>query len=473
MQWRPAPMLSSGCSDRGISAAFNTCIQTDVSARGAAEELSFGRMSSGNLLGGRATPTQRLFHPTMKPLPRLFVPFLLLSGIAVVAAPVARWDFGEEDTSRAVVVGTVQRDAPGPRPPQFPDFDSYNTALRLDGNGGHLALTDPGAGSVLDFSNGDAITLEAWVQVDGFKANDQLYVVGKGRTGASGFAADNQNWALRVRAVGGQFGVNFLFATPRGTAAAATTAASMGKSDAHWHRWTSQSGFAPDSGWHHIAVTYRFGEPASIRGWIDGKMVAGAWDMGGATTEAPVVDDDAVWVGSSMKASKAASFRGGLDAVAIHREIVSDADLKARFRRVGGGTVAPLAPVVMPDLGPLPAGRVVAMFHEGMPAQDRWLNAVEKLPGETLRWTGREFLLPRLPLRYDDWGIRASWKGPVLTRLAADVTLPPASIAWSCAPAVSAASGWMGCSSRARSRRRATPVVTIRSRRCRRLRSPA
>lgn len=146
----------------------------------------------------------------MKPLPRLFVPFLLLNGVAVVAAPVARWDFGEEDTSRAVVVGTVQRDAPGPRPPQFPDFDSYNTALRLDGTGGHLALTDPGAGSVLDFSNGDAITLEAWVQVDGFKANDQLYVVGKGRTGAPGFAADNQNWALRVRAVSGQFGVNFL-----------------------------------------------------------------------------------------------------------------------------------------------------------------------------------------------------------------------------------------------------------------------
>ena len=126
-----------------------------------------------------------------------------------------------------------------------------------------------------------------------------------------------------------------------------------------------------------------------------------------------------------MKGSRAASFRGSLDAVAIHREIVSDADLKARFRRVGGAAVAQLAPAVMPDLGPLPAGRVVAMFHEGMPAQDRWLTAAEKLPGETLRWSGREFLLPRLPLRYDDWGIRASWRGPVLTRLAGDVALPP------------------------------------------------
>ena len=363
----------------------------------------------------------------MNPLPRVLVSLLLLTAAVAVAAPVARWDFGEEDTSRAVVVGTVQRDAPGPRPPLFPDFDSYNTALRLDGNGGHLALADPGEGSALDFTNGDALTLEAWVQVDGFRANDQLYVVGKGRTGAPGFPADNQNWALRVRAVGGQFAVNFLFATPRRAAAPAATEARApaAKSDGHWHRWTSKPGIAPDSGWHHVAVTYRFGEPASIRGWIDGKSVAGEWDMGGPTEAAPVVDDDAVWVGSSMKGSKAASFRGGLDAVAIHREIVSDADLKARFRRVGGAAVAQLAPAVMPDLGPLPAGRVVATFHEGMPAQDRWLTAAEKLPGETLRWSGREFLLPRLPRRYDDWGIRASWKGPVLTRLAADVALPP------------------------------------------------
>ena len=230
----------------------------------------------------------------MNPLPRVLVSLLLLTAAVAVAAPVARWDFGEEDTSRAVVVGTVQRDAPGPRPPLFPDFDSYNTALRLDGNGGHLALADPGEGSALDFTNGDALTLEAWVQVDGFRANDQLYVVGKGRTGAPGFAADNQNWALRVRAVGGQFAVNFLFATPRRAAAPAATEARApaAKSDGHWHRWTSKPGFAPDTGWHHVAVTYRFGEPASIRGWIDGKMVAGAWDMGGATTEAPVVDDD-------------------------------------------------------------------------------------------------------------------------------------------------------------------------------------
>ena len=336
------------------------------------------------------------------------------------AAPVMRWDFGEESNSRAVAVGDVQRDVPGPRPPLFPDFERNNTAIRLSG-GAHLALADPGEGSVFDFTNGDAITLEAWVLVEGHNATDNLYVIGKGRTGAAGFAADNQNWALRVRAVGGQFAMNFLFATPR------LATVGSGKTDAHWHRWTSKRAFAPGSGWHHIAVTYRFGEPASIRGWIDGATSAGEWDMGGATTAAPVVDDDAIWIGSSMKGVATASFRGSLDAIAIHREIVSDAELKARFRSTApaaGGVAAKQAPAVMPALGAIPAGRTLVTLNEGMPTHDRWLNEGEKLPPETMRWSGGEFLLPRLPLRYDDWGIRASWKGPILARLAADVALP-------------------------------------------------
>jgi hypothetical protein len=348
--------------------------------------------------------------------PAAFLPCLALAVAGLLAAPVARWDFGEEEFSRLVPVGAVQRDVPGPRPPEFPDFERTNTAARLEGDGARFELPDPGVGSPFDFTNGDAITLEAWVKVDAARAGENLYVIGKGRTGAAGFAADNQNWALRLRRVGGQYAVNFLFATTRRKEA--------GKAVAHWHRWTTKAGFDAATGWHHVAITYRFGDPASIRGWLDGRALPGTWDMGGATAEAPVVDDDAIWIGSSMKGSAGASFRGSLDAVAVHREIVSDAELKARFRRTGGPVVAKAAPAMMPDLGALPAGRVLATFHEGMPTHDRWLNEGERLPAETLRWSGTEFLLPRLPLRYEDWGIRAGWKPPVLVRLAADVNLP-------------------------------------------------
>lgn len=350
---------------------------------------------------------------------RSIVPvFVCVAASASAAVPVARWDFNEEDTSRAVAVGAVQRDVPGPRPPMFPDFERRNTAAKFAGAGAHLALADPGPGSGFDFTNGDAITLEAWVEVEGHKATDNLYIIGKGRTGGPGSTTDNQNWALRVRSVGGKFAVNFLFATPRSGAAT--------QRDEHWHRWTSTRTFAPGSGWHHIAITYRFGDPTSIRGWLDGAPSVGTWDMGGATTAAPVVDDDAIWIGSSMKGSASASFRGSLDGIAVYREILPDAELKARFRRVGPATIAAKpAPAVMPEVGAIPAGRVLATFHEGMPTHDRWLNEGEKLPAEIMRWSAREFLLPRFPLRYDDWGIRASWKAPVLARLAADVSLPP------------------------------------------------
>jgi hypothetical protein len=83
-----------------------------------------------------------------------------------------------------------------------------------------------------------------------------------------------------------------------------------------------------------------------------------------------------------------------------------------------------LASEGLPDLCGLPSDRVVATFHEGLPAHDRWPTEEESWPVETMRWKGDAFLLPRLPLRYDGWGIRESWKAPVLVRLAADVSLP-------------------------------------------------
>ena len=67
--------------------------------------------------------------------------------------------------------------------------------------------------SDFDFTNGDAITLEAWVKLDDLRPGENLYIIGKGRTRAEVFAADNQNWALRVREQRGKACVSFLFAT--------------------------------------------------------------------------------------------------------------------------------------------------------------------------------------------------------------------------------------------------------------------
>ena len=333
------------------------------------------------------------------------------------AAPVVMWDFDPEEETPLIAVGGVHRDLPGPRPPQYPDFDPSNTAVKFDGEGARFTYVDTNNKGPLDFTNGDAITIEAWVKADELRDGENVYIIGKGRTEDPGFERDNQNWALRIRGQNGKACVSFLFATPQ--------VAGAERSDAHWHRWTTKDGFKPKAGWHHVAATYRFGEPESVRGWVDGKSLPGVWDMGGPTKEAPVVDNDAVWIGSSMGGRAGNSFRGMLDLVALHRHVLDDKILAARFRRVGDEPVVKLAPEKMPELGTLPADQVTVMFHEGMPAHERWLNEEEKWPSETMRWSGDAFLLPRLPVRYDDWGIRESWKAPVLVRMAADVRLPP------------------------------------------------
>lgn len=335
--------------------------------------------------------------------------------------PVVRWDFSAEEATPLQSIGGVHRDVPGPRPPEYPDFAMDNTAVKLDGNGAHFVLADTGVQSPFDFTNGDQITLEAWARVDQLHTNENVYIISKGRTGSNQFAADNQNWALRVREMKGQACISFLFAT--------VPASGQAKSDAHWHRWTSSTGFRPGKTWHHVAVSYRFGDPESIRAWIDGRPQTGRWDMGGATAEAPVVDNDAVWIGSSRGGAAANSFRGSLDAIAIYRQRLDDQLLALRYRRVGGEEEVAIAPAPerMPDLGALPAGQVRMVLYEGLPAHERWLNSDEQLPAQALAWNSEALLLDRLPQQFDDWGIRESWNAPVLLQMAADVDLPPGS----------------------------------------------
>ncbi len=318
------------------------------------------------------------------------------------SAAIARWDFGTEEATTLTAHGNIQRDQAGPRPPEFPEFAENNTAVRVDG--GHLSVPDTGPDSDYDFGNGDAVTLEAWVNPSSIRNGEPRYVIGKGRTGSPRFMRDNQNWALRLVGEKNEARVNFLFATKLTTG------------DKHWHRWTSSKGFPVSTGWHHIAIAYRFGDPESIRGFVNGEPTDGKWDMGGPTKEPPVVDDDEVRIGNG--------FKGLIDAVAIHREVLSDTTLAARFHRVGEPRVVKLQPAVMPELNDVPEGRVLVQFCAGLPTHERWLYEGETWPAESARWLGDEFLLPRIPLQYDSWGIRSNWNSPVLLRMAADVELP-------------------------------------------------
>lgn len=348
-------------------------------------------------------------------LKRLATGFLPSLTMAVQAAPVAQWDFSSEEAAPLVAKGDIIRDQPGPRPPEFPDLDPDNTAVQLKGGGARFEIQDPGPQSRFDFSHGDAITMEAWIRVESLREGQPAYLIGKGRTLSPRFGRDNQNWSLRVvGAKGGKAQLSFLFTSTAGPGVF------------HWHRWTSEAAFHIATGWHHVALAYEFGKPDSIRGWIDGVPSDGRWDADGPTKDPPVVDDDDVWIGSSMNGSAGNSFTGLIDRIALHRERLTDKEMAGRFRSQNGPQVLAPSKPEMPDLGRIGPGAVLVQFSEGLPGYERW-PAVEELPAETERWISDHFLLPRVPRRYDDWGIRSDWKAPLLLRMAADVRLPQGS----------------------------------------------
>jgi len=330
--------------------------------------------------------------------------------------PVLQLDFGQEESAPLIAVGNVVRDQAGPRPPEFPDFEANNTAIQFKGKGARYEIKDPGPQSPFDFTNGDAITLESWVKVDKLSPGQPAYIVGKGRTNSPHFARNNQNWSLRV--IGGSAGLahlSFLFASAPEPGGGNT-----------WHLWNSEASFEIATGWHHVALSYEFGKPETMRGWIDGVATKGVWGVDGATTKAPVVDDDDVWIGSAQGGSASNSLLGYLDGLAIHRRVLSDAEIAKHCRRKDGPQVVSPAVIEMPGLGKIEEGRVLMQLNEGHTASDRWPNALET-PKEVTRWWGDAFLLPRVPLRYDAWGIRSAWAAPLLLRMAADVQLPEGS----------------------------------------------
>jgi hypothetical protein len=302
------------------------------------------------------------------------------------------WSFDSHSPSKNV------ESSGGPTSPEYPAFGKINSAVKMK-NGGHVTITDPGKDSVFDFDNGDEITVEAMVSLD--QLRDQAAILTKGRTNNAGFAANNQNWAFRLKSTnGGQAGVNFLFR-------------SKGTKDqpADWHRWTSNKGFTVGDGWHHIAISYRFGDPESIRAYLDGKPVQGKWDMGGPTESPPIVDDDEVWIGSSLGGNLSNSLFGSVDEIALYRSIVPAKVFAGRYERIEPEKILP---------EPKP-GALVLTLHP-------WNNR-SKFPINPKtaigQWEQSSLGFVRLPRNYDDWGVREDWGEGVIVRAVTEIELEP------------------------------------------------
>ena len=312
------------------------------------------------------------------------------------AEPIVHWAFDSGLPGKPQ--GNARGQAAGPTAPLYPTFGKNNPALALEAPA-WLQIADANNDTRFDFDNGDTITIEAWVQPT--QLRDNAYIVGKGRTASSGPQSLNQNWALRLRKQNGKACVNFLF---RSRAEAANPG--------DWHRWTSTAGFSTGRRWHHVAVIYTFGKPESIRGFLDGRQVSGKWDMGGPTRRPPVVDNDAVWIGSAMNGSSGNSFHGAIDEVAIYRRALPTADLLSRYQWKP------------PQLKPptIPADRVLVQLFGPV-------DSISELPVATelplIEWQQTEMGFVQLPHSYDAWGIRENWGQTLLVRAWCNIALKP------------------------------------------------
>jgi len=325
--------------------------------------------------------------------------------------PVAFWRFEDEKGFAelngsawlpADVAGPVKWLAAGPRSAQFPLFDAQNHAAEFK-EPASLRYADPGADSPLDFARGETITLEAWVNPTKIGSGQQIYVIGKGRTGNPGFAADNQNWALRLTGSDGTCRLSFLFRDADNR---------KGTQD-DWHRFNSDVGFAPNSGWHHVAVSYTFGKGDSVRGYIDGRPVKGTWDYGGQSDESPVVDDDQVWIGSASRNSAGNSFVGGIDEVAVYRAALPPERIAARWKAVEAHAYVTSVPI--------PPDAVLVEVLEGLP--DEW-NWDFTAPAPSERWTQSDLAFVELPKKYNEHGIIDDRGSPLVLWAHTDVKLP-------------------------------------------------
>ncbi len=329
--------------------------------------------------------------------------------------PVAWWSFEGNRADLGDVDGKIEFGRPGPTSKQFKSFTDGNLAAAFGpdsrGKAAAIRVEDPGPGSQFDFDNGDPITIEAWVNpAKELRNGSTMYVLGKGRTGNPGQAAHNQNYGFRVFRSGDSVLLSFLFRSR-----------TVGAHKSDWHRWDSTEGFSVGSGWHHIAVTYVFGKPDSVRGYVDGERVKGGWNpaYAGATTQPPIVDDDEIWVGSSMGRSAGASFNGLLDEVALYRRVLNEEQLTQRY---------PIEPYVPKfTKGALKPGRVRVEIVENLGKTGSWPKRFGK---PALAYDEDAFGFFQAPQKYTDTGVRDAWSNPYLLRAATRLTLAEGEHEW-------------------------------------------
>lgn len=295
---------------------------------------------------------------------------------------------------------------PGPTSPAYPHFSLSNKAAQFTGKGLDTALVvkdnGPDGPGSFRINHGESLTLEAWVK-PGNAPGQETYLIGKGRSHKPAFGKTNQNYALRIKRGANGLQVGFIFSSHDGTGA-----------DRKFHVWWSDDNQQQQaSSWHHVAVTYTFGQADSLKGYIDGRPVEGVWTFAGATDRPPVTDSDDLVIGTGMERGPGQSLNGALDNLAIHRTALSGDIIRKRY------AFTPPPPAVTRDQ--IPDGKVlIHVCEQGVPNDRTW---PESTPQPELTYTEDAFGLFEIPQKYIASGVRAD-RYPALVRAASLIDIP-------------------------------------------------
>src|SRR5690606_35101377 len=126
------------------------------------------------------------------------------------------------------------------------------------------------------------------------------------------------------------------------------------------HQWWSGSISLAGLDWHHVAVTYTFGDPTSILLYVNGRMqlFSGKWEK--STLRGPVQRPGELQIGGDK-----GWYRGRLDALTLHRGVLNSAAFEPRY------ALQPPPPPVRREDVTTDAVKV-ELCTEGVPGRREW-----------------------------------------------------------------------------------------------------
>jgi hypothetical protein len=245
--------------------------------------------------------------------------------------PVAFWKFDEgygqtaHDTTENANAGqlgsTSGFDSNDPTW-QTEDLCISGKCLYFDGTDKYMDVPDPGTDSILDFSNGDEITIATWIRPISFNSNgsDWVNILEKGNT------------------AGVSTGSNYQFGFDDGDAN--TTSQQLRftyiASGDVVHSFASTDNVIELNKWTHIEFTYTYGSDSTAKIYINGLEVNGSWDIGTGNS-APIESNEDLWIGANNYSggeSVDEEFFGFIDEVKIYPYARTADQIKADYQKI-------------------------------------------------------------------------------------------------------------------------------------------